>query len=80
MTRRRGTSPAVPVSAPVRLNAYAVMSRAVDEGVAMGVSRWSRKGLVPDGLTEEHMESLRQCLEIAVSNAICEVMIFDGDA
>lgn len=73
---KHATSPSVTVGASVRLDAYAVVMRAVEEGAAMAVSRWSRKGLTPRGLTDEHLASLREHVENEVGNALCEVLRF----
>lgn len=51
---------------------YELLSRAIMEGVATGLRR-ARKH--DDDPTEE---SMRDALEMAIMNAICEVFDFDG--
>jgi hypothetical protein len=62
--------PRTRVSGSVRVNAYEVVSRAVEEGVAYGYNRAHKHTAQP---TEEH---LREQVEAAVMNALCEVLDF----
>ena len=61
------------IKAKVRLNAYAVITRAIDEGVALGYRRAHKH---TDAPTEIQM---RDALEQAVMEALCEVLDFGDD-
>lgn len=59
------------ISGVVRANCFAVMSRAVEEGVAYGWQRAHKHTDAPDEVL------IRTQIEEAVLNAICEVFSFD---
>lgn len=55
----------------VRLRAYDMLCRAVEEGVAYGWRRAHKHGDKPGE------EAIRGAIEDAVTNALCEVLAFD---
>jgi hypothetical protein len=55
----------------VRINAYAVISRAVEDGIAYGYTRAHKH---TDSPGEDLM---KREIENAVMNEICEVLLFD---
>ena len=59
------------ISDTVRLNAYAILSRAVEEGAACGVRRAYKHNDQPSE------EQVTEAVERGVMNAICEVLRFD---
>lgn len=63
----------VGIDLPLRFNAYAIISRAVADGVAYGVRR-SRKHT--DTPTEDHISTE---VENAVMNELCDVLQFGND-
>ena len=62
------------LSASVRVRAYSVVARAVEEGVAAG---WSRAHKHTDS---PEPETIRQEIDTAVMNALCDVLDFDQEA
>lgn len=66
MTRKRS------VGGGMRVKAYEVLARAVDEGIAYGYQRAHKYTPTPDA------ETMRAALERAVMDAIAEVFEFDG--
>lgn len=67
MARRQKTA------SVVRVNAYAVIARAVEEGVVYGISRAHKHTDHPS------REELREAIEQAVLNDLCEVLRFDAE-
>ena len=64
--------------ATVHINAWAVISRAIEDGAILAVARWQRKGIAPPrGLTDEQAASLQQHIEDAISNALAEAIDCD---
>ena len=57
----------------VKLNAYAVISRAVEEGVTYGYNRAHKHTETP---TEDQMV---EAIQNAVMSALCEVMVFNEE-
>lgn len=70
MARRKG----IPVAGRVRINTYAVIERAVEEGIEFG---WGRAHKHTDTPTPEHV---REAVHIAVMNELSDLLRFDGDA
>lgn len=62
----------------VRVRAYDVVRRAVDEGVAYGVRRAFKHSATPP--TEAEIDAIRQAVEDAVMNELCEVIDFPEPA
>ncbi|MEY2715824.1 MAG: hypothetical protein RIT24_2167 [Planctomycetota bacterium] len=58
-----------------KINAYAVIMRAVEEGIAMGVCRADKHA--DDPLTLEQRERVKYHIEVNVAAAISEVVNFD---
>jgi len=64
----------VVLQSDIRLDTYAVISRAVEEGVAYGLRRaWKHD----DSPNEE---ALQQHVESAVMNSLCEVIKFSEES
>lgn len=59
----------------LRVNSYAVVSRAVEEGVAYGIRRMFKHDESPVG--ESHIMSRADTIIDAVLNELCEVIDFD---
>jgi hypothetical protein len=55
----------------VKVDLYAIISRAVDEGTAYGVRRAFKHTETPD------IEATIECVSREVMNALCEVLRFD---
>ena len=55
----------------LRANTYAILTRAVEEGIAYG---WRRAHKYEDSPSEA---VIQDCIDTAVMNAICEVFVFD---
>lgn len=67
--------PKTKVSVRVRIDAYEVIARAVEEGVAYGYQRAHKYVAKPDEY------QLRETIEQAVLSSLCEVLKFDdGEA
>jgi hypothetical protein len=64
-------SPKQAVQGSVRINAYIVLCRAIEEGVAVGWRQAHKHTADPTG------EALRDAMENEVLNALCEVFEFD---
>ena len=62
------------VTAEVKLNAYAVISDAVDVGVRLGLRRGDKHA--DDPLTEQQLERMHEHVEREVMNALSEILIF----
>lgn len=67
--RRRKLKP----SLPIQVDIYKIMARAVEEGVNYG---WNRAHKHTENPSKEH--AIEQ-IESAVMNALCEILIFDGE-
>ena len=62
----------------LRIDAYGVVARAVEEGVAYGITRaWKHHD--GDTMTEEQMRDRSQALIDAVMNDLCDVLRFSPD-
>ena len=62
------------VTGIIRVNAYDVIVRAVDEGVAYGANRAFKHTETPT------IEEIKQAIATAVLSELCEVLMFDhGD-
>jgi hypothetical protein len=61
---------AMPVNAEVRLDAYAIVRRAVEEGVARGYRRAFKHSDAPSG------DWVREAIEQDVLSSLCEVLRF----
>ena len=61
----------VTISGSIRVNAYTVVERAVEEGVELGCNRAHKYADKPT------RESLADAIELAVMNELCEVLRFD---
>ena len=61
------------VSGSMRVNAFAVLADAVSRGIEHG---WRRAYKHADKPSEA---DIREAVEIAVIDAICEYFVFDGD-
>lgn len=57
----------------VRLDAYGIISRAVEEGIGYGYRRALKYSL--DGEPSE--EQMKDALHMAIMNSLCEVLQFD---
>jgi hypothetical protein len=62
------------VSSKVKVNAYEVLCRAVEQGLIYGWSRAHKHTDTPDE------EAIKLAMYEAITNEICEVFVFDGDA
>jgi hypothetical protein len=58
------------MSSEIRFNAYAILSRAVQEGIEYGYNRAHKHTDTPSE------ETFKECIENAIMNNICEVMDF----
>ena len=58
----------------IALNTYTIISRAVEEGVAVGYRRAHKHTNEPDE------ESLKENLHREVMNSLCEVVSFDEES
>jgi hypothetical protein len=68
-------NPRLSATTTVRLNAYAIISRAVEEGIAYGIGRlW--KYNTGDTMTEDYMREHQDRIYDAVMNDLCEVLEF----
>jgi len=56
----------------MRFSEYALITRAVEEGVAYGVNRAYKHTDNPD------TETLRDTIEQEVMNALCEILVFES--
>lgn len=59
------------MKASVKLRAYEIISRAVEEGVGYGIARAFKYSDAPD------RDSLAEQVELAVMNALCDVLEFE---
>ena len=59
----------------VRVDAYGVISRAVEEGLGYGIGRLYKHD--DAALTEDDLRERRGILYDAITNALCEVLKFD---
>ncbi len=66
------TAHKLPILSPVRLRAYPLVQRAVEESVAYGVRRAFKHTDAPD------VESIIEAVDQSVMNAMCELFDF-GD-
>lgn len=74
---RSADSSPVNVAATVRVDAYAVISRAVEEGIGYGIGRlWKYHD--SDTMTEAYMREHEDAIYHAVTGALCEILRF-GD-
>ena len=65
-------------SVGVRVRAYPVMARAVEEGVSYGIRRlWKYHD--SDTMTEDYMRERAETIADAVMSAMCEVIDFDTE-
>lgn len=67
----RSTEPRASVNARVRLKAYPIVQRAVEEGAAYGVNRAFKHTDAPT------REGIVEAVVMAVMGDLCEVMDFD---
>ena len=66
----------IPIDRQIRLNAYAVVDRAVEEGVACGLRRARKHLSYGQDPTDEQLQDY---VEREVMNALCEVLQFHED-
>ena len=61
------------VKATIRINAYEVVSRAIEDGIEYGYNRAHKHTTTPSP------EALKTAIYEAITNSLCEVLIFDND-
>jgi hypothetical protein len=61
----------------MRLNAYAIVSEALEDGLAYGIRRLFKHGDGPLG--EDQLLERKDTLHMALMNALCEVIDFDPE-
>jgi hypothetical protein len=64
---------------PLSPKTYAIVERAVDEGIAYGITRLF-KHHDDDTITEQGLRERSDAIHAAIMNALCEVVRFDEDA
>lgn len=62
----------------MKIKAYPVISEAVDDGVAYGITRIF-KHFDKNAMTEEEMRERQETLVDCIMNELCEVIDFDSD-
>ena len=74
------TSKRVKASTDLRINAYAIITRAIEDGAAIGVRRAFKHREEPKGWTDEIAAAVADAIVEAQMNELCEVLNFDhGD-
>jgi len=66
----------VTISGSVRVDAYAVVERAVEDGARAGVARWLRHR--EQGLVLDDRAALEEHIEREVLAALCDVLRFEA--
>jgi hypothetical protein len=64
---------------PLSPKTYAIVERAVDEGIAYGITRLF-KHRETDAISEQETRDGSEAIHAAIMDALCEVVRFDEDA